>query len=122
MSVYPYDIQKLGVFNDDLENNKQTAESLLKFQNWILAALSVIITDVYLFARMFTIFREEGIEPTTRCQESVGDHPQNILVHGGSEHINNIHQLLFDIFRDHHKQTEENSLLHCIENLPPSYM
>jgi hypothetical protein len=74
---------------------------------------SCFFTDLYLFARMFSVFRKSKQTEGVGCQKQM--YPKNIIVYGGSVHTQLVGILIHDIFGEFTHRSYVNPSVSCLE-------
>ena len=87
----------------------------LRFDNALHFFLftSCFMTDLYLFARMFSVFQKSKKTEGVGCQKQM--YPKNIIVYGGSVHTQLAGILIQDIFGEYTYRSYVNPIASCIE-------
>ena len=88
--------------------------TVLKPKNKIVGFLT-FSTDIYLFSRMFTKFKNENMSRGPRgCKQT--ETPKNVIVYGGAEHIIKIHGLFQRIFKTslQYSKVERKLSIQCV--------
>lgn len=79
----------------------------------ILRQVSLMLTDVYLLSRMFSVFKESKDSVSRGCQDQM--YPKNIIVYGGQLHTEMVGKVIKKVFHPPNIEAKSSSEVSCIE-------